>query len=213
MVIENNWSSFTIRYGYVYFKKVDYQMTEEDLVYVEGCEMWIYDPTVEEKETNDVTEENTEDENGGAWVQYFDLDLYGKGDVETVMAADYSLEELKQMVIDNNWSSFTLRYGYVYFKKVDYQMTEEDLVYVEGCEMWIYDPTVKENEPNVVIDENGGTWVQYFDKYPWAEGQTNIPTDIAAHYSLDELKQKVIDKQWYAFSLNYGFVFFTEVES
>ena len=64
------------------------------------------------------------------------------------MQSDYTLDELKQMVIDNDWSAFTLRWGYVFFKKFDNQVTEDDIGYVKGAEVWIYDPTTDESEEN-----------------------------------------------------------------
>jgi hypothetical protein len=53
---------------------------------------------------------------------------------------DYTLDDLRQMVIDNDWSSVTLRWGTAFFKKVDGQIDNHDLGYHRGAEIWVYYP-------------------------------------------------------------------------
>jgi len=50
-----------------------------------------------------------------------------RGDVDSIPRGNRSIEDLQQIVIDNEWSSFTLYAGYVYFKKFDFKICSDML--------------------------------------------------------------------------------------
>jgi len=101
------------------------------------------------------------DQNGNLWERYFNLDLYGKGDVKQIHDWErkgYTMDDLLQIVVENDWNSVTDRWGTAFFKKVDGQITRDDLGPVLGVEMW-----------NLVSTDDA-QWVQYTDLDLYAKG-------------------------------------------
>ena len=52
MVIDNGWSSVSLRMGSAYFKKFDYPLKMKHLKAVDGCDVWVYDTNKEVKSTS-----------------------------------------------------------------------------------------------------------------------------------------------------------------
>jgi len=74
------------------------------------------------------------------WLRVANKDMTHKGDVLTIenFERTYTLDQLKQIVIDNNWTSVSTWWGHAYFKDFAYTPSEEDLNNQNGVNIYIY---------------------------------------------------------------------------
>ena len=74
------------------------------------------------------------------------MDINGQGDCYNCEID--SIDEAKDMAEKNGWSSFTVtQQGHAYFKKFDYQLSEEHLQPSGAEGIWIYNPNGHINAP------------------------------------------------------------------
>jgi hypothetical protein len=74
------------------------------------------------------------------WLRVVNKDMTDKGDVYEIenYEDNYTLDQLKQIVIDNNWNSVSTWWGHAYFKDFAYPITEGDLNAENGVNIYIY---------------------------------------------------------------------------
>ena len=82
----------------------------------------------EQDDENDDSDEQQDEIDENDWIEHADADMKGRGDVHDIPRGNLSIEDLQQMVIENDWSSFTLSpWGTVYFKKFDFKICSDML--------------------------------------------------------------------------------------
>ena len=141
-------------------------------------------------------EELAETRDGWTMVPCFDI--AGEGDVHQIKdwRNDHSLDDLKEKVIEEGWSGFTLGKkgthvgNTVFFKKVDYNLvpskTRLNAEWVDG----------------IYLRPIGGTWEFFADHDTPERGDIDQVENWAEETDLDALKATVVEKQYSALVLN-----------
>ena len=137
-------------------------------------------------------------ETNDGWTMVRSYDIGGEGDVQQIhdWRDHHSLDDLKSMVIDNDWSGFTLgkkgtKVGNsVFFKKVDYSLvpnkTRLNAQWVDG----------------IYLRPIGGKW-DFFEGYDTPErGDCGEVENWADETDLDALKTQAEENKYSAFTLN-----------
>ena len=125
-------------------------------------------------------------------------DIAGEGDVHQIhdWRDHHSLDELKEMVVEKEWSGFTLGKkgtnvgNTVFFKHVDYSLvpskTRLNATWVDG----------------IYIKLIGGKWDFYPDCDTPERGDCDQVENWEEETNLDDLKASVVEKKYSAFALN-----------
>jgi len=76
----------------------------------------------------------------GTWESYSNLDMCGKGDKDLIYdwKNKHTLDELKEMVIENGYTAVTVsdgepRFGHAAFKKFDFTLLKKHLKGIDTC--------------------------------------------------------------------------------
>ena len=138
--------------------------------------------------------------------------MCGQGDIEIIGEGreKHTIEELKQMCLDNGYSAVVVgEFGHAALKTFNYQLSKDH------CKPTHYDCTIHINKKSackgmpgmdgigdlVFEDEN---WEGYRNIDMEGQGDKDIVHNWEAKHSLEEIKQMVIDKNYSAFTVSAG---------
>lgn len=194
---ERNWSGLTLgkagtgAAGTAYFKNVAHQLTPAHTKPNPSASgIWVFTrPTGAELTVQD----------GANWCYVTGQDIAGEGDVKKIddWKEHYSIADLKQMVVDNGWSGFTIGKNErgCWFKKSFYHLTSEKTRPNPSAKcIYIY-------SEHTLPDPAPGTWEFVADKDIAGQGDVGSFRGWSQKYTLDELKRYAESKGFSGFAL------------